>query len=419
MTLEAFGDGVVVEPVEENATSSNSHQPEGLDTFDSDEVIEPTDENKFSDSQVNKLEDQEDESKKEDDDKDEDDKDKDKEDKDPESEKDEKDDEKKSEEKEEERDEKQKGKTLRVKDSEGKIHELDGESTVKVKVKGKSEFVSIEELKSNFSGKKVWTEEIEQAKEKTKQAEIREEKTTKERNDVISKLEKVASMLDDKDANPLQALYYLVDTTGRDTLDFNKRVMDHLSEEVHKLDGMDDTERQLYWRDKEVAAIRSNQAAKADQLKHTKAQEESVAKVNRLRESHGVTEDQFVESNSELVSLGHKNITPEQVVNYSVMKPHYESSEKICGDYEEDMGTTDYDALVDTVANTLKNYPRISQDKALRISLDQLGYDYEEEDAETKRLNDKANAKTVAKVKETYKYGQGGSDAPESFEDLN
>lgn len=411
MTLEAFGDGVVVEPVEENATASNSNQPEGLDTFDSDEVIEPTDESKFSDSQVNKLENQEDEPDKEDDDKDKD--------KDPEPKEDKKDDEEKSEEKEEKRDEKPKGKTLRVKDSNGDVHELDADSTIKVKVKGKSEFVSIEELKSDYSGKKAWTEEIEQAKEKTKAAEAREEKTTKERNHVIGKLEKIAAMLDDKDADPLQALYYLVDTTGRDTLEFNKRVMDHLSDEVRNLDGMDETERQLYWRDKEVAAIRSNQAAKADEAKQTKAQEESFARVHRLRESHGVTEDQFVESNSDLVALGTKDITPEMIVNYSVMKPHYENSEKICGDYEEDMGTKDYDALVDTVANTLKNYPKVSQEKALKISLDQLGYEYEEADAEVKRLNDKANAKKAANVKETYRYGQGNTDAPESFEDLN
>lgn len=419
MALEAFGDGVVVEPVEEHATASNSRQPEGLDTFDDDTVIEPTEENSFTDSQVSKLENQDDEPNKKDDDK-EDDKEK-EEDKTPDPKEDEKDDEKKSEEKEEDGDEKPKGKTLRVKDSEGKIHELDGDSTVKVKVKGKSEFVSIEELKSDYSGRKAWSEEIEQAKEKTKAAEVREERTTRERNEIIGKMEKVASMLDDEEADPLQALYYLVDTTGRDPLAFNKRVMNHMSGEVQKLDGMDETERQLYWSNKEVASIRSNQAAKADQLKQTKAQEDSFAKMNQLRESHGVTEDQFVESNSELISLGHKaeEITPEIIVNYSVMKPHYENSENICGEYEEDLSTNDYDALVDTVALTLKNYPKVSKDKALKISLDQLGYDYEDEDAETKRINDKANAKTAAKVKDSYKYGQGNADAPESFEDYD
>lgn len=415
MELEKFGDGVVVEPVEENATASNAQQPSGIETFDDDAVIEPTEENKFTDSQVNKLEDQEDESKKEDDKKG------DEEDKDPEPKEDEKDDDKGTEKGDEDETEKPKGKLLRVKDSEGKIHELDGESTIKVKVKGKNEFVSIEDLKSNYSGQKAWTEEIETAKEKTKQAEIREERTTKERNEIVGKLEKVASMLDDEDADPLQALYYLVDTTGRDPLEFNKRVMDYLSKEVRSLDGMDDVEKELYWRNKEVAAIRSNQAANADRLEQTKSQEESVAKVNRLRESQGVTEDQFVQSNSELISLGHeaKDITPEMVVNYSVMKPHYESSEKICGDYEEDLGTDDYDALVDTVATTLKNYPRISERKALEISLDQLGYDYEDEDAATQRINDKANAKKKADVKSSYKYGQGDNDAPESFEDYN
>jgi len=383
MTIEtaemaSFDDGVVVE-LSKAGETVNVKQEGDFDSFDDDVVVglPKKEEQEFTDGQVNKLED-DDGTKKEV--------------KDPEPKEDKKDDEKVPEKTDEEKDEKPKGKTLRVKDSEGKVHEIDAESTVKVKVKGKNEFVSIEELKSNYSGEKAWSTEIESAKEKTKEAESKLESFQAEKAVIVSNLEKIATMLDDEESSPLEALNFLVDFTGRDPLAFNKRVMDYLSGEVRTLDGMDDVERELYWKNKEVESFKNNQAAKADEIKTTKADEERRSQIDQLRESQGVSEQQFMDSHQDLVELGYKpnEITPEAMVNYAVMKPHFEEAESTCASYQEDLGDDDFDTLVGTVAKTLKNYPNISEQKALEVSLDQLGWEYGTEEEDFAELNKKA-----------------------------
>lgn len=386
MTVEtavaSFDDDVVVEIPKEGETTSSS-AGSGFDSFDDDGVVElpkKDGEQEFTDGQVNKLED-DDGTKKEE-----------KEVKDPEPKEDKKDDETVLKKTDEEKSEKPKGKTLRVKDSEGKVHELDADSTIKVKVKGKNEFVSIEELKSNYSGEKAWSDEMAQAKEKTQEAESKLESFQAEKAGIVANLEKIASMLDDEESSPLEALNFLVDFTGRDPLAFNKRVMDYLSGEVRTLDGMDDVERELYWKNKEVESFKNNQAAKADEIKQTEAEKGRFAKIDQLRESQGVSEQQFMDSHQDLLSLGYKpnEITPEAMVNYAVMKPHFEKAESTCADYQEDLGDDDFDTLVGTVAKTLKNYPNVSERKALEVSLDQLGWDYGTEEEDFAELNGKA-----------------------------
>lgn len=374
----SFDDDVVVELPKEGEVSTGSKQSDGFDSFDDDVVVElpKKEESEFTDGQVNKLDD-DDGTKKEV--------------KDPEPKEDKKDDEKVPEKTDEEKAEKPKGKTLRVKDSSGTVHELDADSTVKVKVKGKNEFVSIEELKSNYSGEKAWSTEIESAKEKTKEAESKLESFQAEKAGIVTNLEKIASMLDDEERSPLDALDFLVDFTGRDTVAFKKRVMEYLSSEVNTLDGMDDVERELYWKNKEVESFRNNQAAKADEIKQTEAEKGRVAKIDQMRESQGVSEQQFMDSHQDLVSLGYKpnEITPEAMVNYAVMKPHFEKAESTCASYQEDLGDDDFDTLVGTVAKTLRNYPNVSEQKALEVSLDQLGWDYGTEDDDFAELNKK------------------------------
>src|SRR5690606_900303 len=228
-------------------------------------------------------------------------------------------------------------------------------------------------------------------------------------------------MLDSEDKNPLEALHYLVDITGRDTLEFSRKVMDYLSDEVRNLDSMDEVERALYWKNKEVETIRNNQAAKAESLNKTKAERERIDQVDRLRESHGVTVEQFVQSSRELESLGYgkEQVTPQAIVNYAVMKPFYEKAELAVKDYEEDLSDTQIESLISTVANTMKNYPRISEQKALEVALESLGWEYDYED-DFKELNEKTNSAKKVDKADSYRYGspKGGS-VIETFDDFD
>ena len=411
--LESFADDTPIELPSADQHSGNSPQPEGLDTFDDDTPVE------LSDSQTSQLEDKEEvvkdepkkeESKKEDEGK--------------------KDDSEESEKEPEARDEEPKekaeqsipkGRAVRLKDADGNTTDVDLESTIKMKIDGKNEIVQLKDLRDNYSSQVSHDRRMEKLESRNEEIESNSKKFETERNELVDHLTNLSSILDDPDKSPFEALNYLVDMSGRNTLEFNKKVMAHMADEVRNLDGMDDVERELYWRNKELDAIRGNQAAKEEKLTQEKTHRESLERVNQLRESQGVTEDLFVKSHEELIKdLGYKpdEITPEVVVNYAVMKPHYENAEAVVKDVEEDLSDSETDKLISTVANTLKNYPKISKEKALEVSLDLLGWDYEREN-DFKELNDKAGtqAQSAPKKKE-YSYGSQDNKI-ESFEDFD
>lgn len=412
MSNESFDDDTVIE-LEPTAHAGNSSQPSALDTFDNDEPIalEKSAVKMEKKSAIENLEDDEDEDKSDEKPKEE----------------------KKVAEKEDEKKEEisvkagdkpgpVSGKSLRLKDENGTATDVSEDATVKVKVNGKNEFVPLKELRDNYSGKVAWENKFNEIKEEKSQIETESKQFETERNQIVSHLTKIADMLDSDDKNPLEALHYLVDITGRDTLQFSKKVMEYLSEEVHALDSMDDVERQLYWKNKEVETIRSNQAARAENLKNTEAEKERIYKINQLRESHGVTENDFVRSHRELKELGYKDeqITPESVVNYSVMKPHFEKAESLVKDYEQDLGDSEIETLISTVANTMRNYPRISEQKALEVALESLGWDYDYEEDDFKEINEKATKKAHQATQKVghYEYGRRPEqEKAETFDD--
>lgn len=317
--------------------------------------------------------------------------------------------------------EKPSGKTLRLKDGDKSL-DISPEATVKVKVKGKNEFVTIEELKSDYSGRKAWSEEISAAKEKQENAEYQTQKLQEEKGVLIGHLEKIAQMIDDPEKNPLEAFNYLLDITGRDVQTYNKRVFDFMESQIDEMSHMDDVEKELYWTKKKMEAINSNQAAKAESLKQEEAHRELIARVDRLRESQGVSEAQYVEAHGELVKLGldANQITPEQVVEYSIVKPFVERAESLVEPYMEELGDTEIDNLITEVSSILRKRPDISDEDALSIAARMMGYEMEDVDDHINNLNDKVSETPQASSDDGRKY-KASSDPKhiESFDDYD
>jgi len=412
MELDSFDSEVVVElpeaGAEAEASGSVSDGPESFDDMD----VKGLD-----DSQVSQLEDDEGGAKDEPKEEDAKEEDKGKEDDAKEPEKDSK---ATDEEPKEEAKQLPRGKSLRVKDQNGDASDIDLDSTVKIKVNGKNEIVSLKDLRDNYSGKVSYDSKFESLQAEKTSLENDSVQFKAERDEMVDHIKNIASMLDDENKSPFDALNYLVDMSGRSTLDFNKKVMAHMADEVRNLDGMDEVERELYWNKKELDAVRSNQAAKDEKLTTSNAQREKTERITQLRESQGVTESQFVQSHKELKELGYEDnqVTAESIVNYAVMKPHYETAETVCQEYEDDLSDNENEKLISTVANTLKNYPKISEEKALETALNLLGWDYEKEN-DFKELNDKAPEQRQASKKKSgsYEYGKQSHEELDLFDD--
>lgn len=405
--FESFDDNEVIDlPSEDiDGAEGDSANDEGsYESFDDDEVKD-IDDGVLSDKQTNQLEDDDGSDEKEEEDKEE-------KKEEPKEEKEDK------QEKEDEEPAKKefKGKPVKIKAPNGETMEVDSEATFKVKVDGKNEIVTLDELRTNYSGKVAWDKKFDDITREKLEVESTLERQTAEREEITGHLSKIAEMLDDPEISPIEALNYLVDMSGRNKLDFNRKVMDFMAPLVRSLDEMDEVERDLYWNKQEIDYIKSNQAAEAEKIEKSKAQREKIESINKLRESHGVDEDQFVKSYRELESLGYKDVTAEQAVEYAVMKPHYETSEQICGQFQDDLGDDELDKLVTEVALTLRKNPSLPHEKVLDIAVSTLGWDIEELE-ELEELESKTS-KREREIKDSdRKYGNQKYEY-ESFDDF-
>lgn len=318
-------------------------------------------------------------------------------------------------------------KTIRLKSGDDKF-DIPEDATVPVKVKGRKEFVSIQELRDNFSGKKVWSEEIETAKVKQVELEKQKESFEYAREDTRNHFRKIGSMLHDAfenpEADPLAAMKYLVELGGRNVLDFEKRMMDHYGKLALHFSEMDETEQELHWTRRENELLRNNQTAQSKQVEERKAQEQRNQQLAQIREKYGVSEEEYRATEEELEDLGYSldEVTPEQVSHYAALKPLVAQATELTEQFEEDLSTNELEALISGTADTMYKFPDLDAEEALRISAKRLGYEIFREqelinELAEKRKEPQSRLTNKTSPKSAVKYEEDGHI--ESFDDFD
>jgi len=309
------------------------------------------------------------------------------------------------------------GRSLKLKDGKDTL-DLNPDATLKLKVNGKNEIVSVDELMKNYSGKVAYDKKFNELQEDFH--DLKEEKETfgQERDQIVSEMQKIGQMLDNSD-NPLEALFYLVDVSGRSMLDFNKSVVNHMQGEVENLMEMDDVEQDLYWRTKELDYIKNNQAAKDKGFKEQQTQRELQERTGRLRESNGVSEDQYFDASRKLKQLGYDESTPEQVVEYAKMEPHFNRADEIAAEFEEGLGDNEMDQFVTMLAKEISSAPNMSNDDAILIATRKLGWKLDNGDEDIETLNNEldSNSNNHTPDPTSYKRPEGTVESFDDFDD--
>ena len=415
--MDTFGDMTPVEPIVVAATAADSTGGgEGIDSFDNMDVVTElpkeeeevkTEAKKDGDSQVDQLDEEEDKIEKK------------AEEKPKEEEK--KVEEPKEEEKAEEvKEEKPQGKTVRLKDGD-KAVDLSEEATVKVKVKGKNEFVSLADLKKNYSGHVVYDEKIKEADTKLRESEEKSEKFEGQKNAIVNDLKKVVSKMDDVDGNPLDAMKYLLEITNRPVHTYMKRALEAQLDQLSELQEMTETERELYWTKQESEWLRNNQATQDKRLSDENAHRALTQKVDNLREQYGVGEEEYIEVQRELETTG-REITPELVVQAAMFKPvHAQAQEFVMTNFSEDLGDNDLQNLTAGTAQVLFNNPKATNEEAVRLAARSLGYEVSTMEDDVKELESK-NVRPASKATDNshLRYGKElEDDEVDSFDSFD
>jgi len=272
--------------------SPNDEDYEGLSTFDDDYQDVDQDTKKtigLDESAIDKLKDQDEKESDEDD----------------EEKKEKKEEEKSSEEVKEEGEEKPKYKSVKGKIGDESV-DIAEEATVKILVDGKPEYPTVRELMDNYSGKKKWSQEIETAKNEVRT--VRHEKKTleKDKNEVLEHVKAIATLFDEAKEGKksiLSPMEYILSLTGRNIYDYNKLMVDQMAPIVRELDEMSDEGREAFWYKLENEHLKNNRAAEAKLSESSKGLKEKEDQLVKLRESQGVTKEQFILAQEELMEI--------------------------------------------------------------------------------------------------------------------
>jgi len=404
--MDTFGDMSPIEAV--SAAPDSTGGGAGMDTFEDgpvvtevpEEEVEVKDETKTN--QIEQLDDQEEGEKKPE-----------AEEKAPEAE-----------EKEEVQEEKEpevelEGKSLRLKEGD-KAVDINENATIKVKVKGKNEFVSLADLKANYSGKVVYDETIGEAKEKLEHAEAESAKFEGQKNAIVSDLQEVVKRMDDVDGDPLDALKYLLDITGRPVHTYMKRALEAQLDNLTDLQEMTETERELHWSRQESEWLRNNQATRDKQSADDNAQRASVQKIEGLREQYGVSEKEYAQVKSELEQETGES-DPQRIIQLAKFKPVYmESKSFVDTNFANDLGETDLENLTAGTARVLFANPKATNEEAVKLAARELGFEVSTVDEDVKALEAKNPSKPTEAKPTGFKYGKKSTEEHvESFDDYD
>jgi len=307
------------------------------------------------------------------------------------------------------------GKKLRLRMADGDLYNIDAESTIPVKIDGKTEEIPMQELINNYSGKTAWDKKFTEIGKEKKTLEIEKAQVTKQSEELKAHVAKALAPLRAKDGNPMDSLLYLVEMSGDDPYNAYRRIMESNLGELGKLMDMGDVERELYFHKKKDELYSDVAKKRQGKLQEEQTFNQVVQKVDSLRQTYKVTEDAYVDASDELEEiyaaskLNVNDITHEAIVDYASLKPHIAVVKGLIEQYEDNISEGKYGDVVAELSRYLRD------GKADEASIKQIlarNFSVEED---VKELNSKVYSKSAkAPVKKALK--EEPSDL-ESFDD--
>lgn len=248
------------------------------------------------------------------------------------------------------------GKTIKA-FKDGSKFEVPQDATVKVKVDGRSEKVTIQELRDNYSGKQSFDKKFSELESNRKSYESEREQLTRVQTTLRETMGDAQNLLKeaiDLKGDPMAAVNKIVDLLQVDAYDFNRALFNSLHEQVDGLNEMDEFERQAYWLEKKNEHLQNKHQTLQERTRESQAREERESRIDKLRESNGVSEEDFVSAYEELSQNG-EEVTSEQVVRYAANLPFLKTAEDLLEPYEDRLSDDEFEQYMSKVASVMKN----------------------------------------------------------------
>ena len=306
-------------------------------------------------------------------------------------------------------------KKLRLRMADGDLYNIDADSTIPVKIDGKTEEIPMQELINNYSGKTAWDKKFTEIGKEKKTLEFEKASLTKQKESLTHHLNMALGPIKDINKNPIDSLLYLVEMSGEDPYNAYRRIMEANLEEIGTLMDLSEVERELYFH-KKKDELHNNVARKRSEKQQSEQTfNQAVQRIDSLRQAHNVTESAFVDASEELESiykesgLDINSVTDEAIVDYASLKPHIATVRELVEPYVDNISEEKYGDVVAELSRYLRD------GKADEANIKQIlarNFSVEED---VKELNSKVYGKSAkAPVKKALKEE---SSSLESFDD--
>jgi hypothetical protein len=305
------------------------------------------------------------------------------------------------------------GKKLRVKIGDEHFS-LDSNAKMKVKIDGKNEEVTVQELLNNYSGKQAWDKKFTEVGSEKKQI-LQEKQTLQyEKQELKSFMQPVIDIIKDPLKNPIDAFIHIaekLDTTGELSYAIEKRLLEANLDTLVELASMNEEQQEAYFLKKQNARLLKSSEKRIESERETSKSNQLRSQVDKIRETYGVSVEQYSEAFDELKGLlpDNKTLTHEHVVDWASLKPITPQVEEILKPFLDEIDDSDYSGIVTSLSRSLRD-GKLSKEQIQKIVKDEYGVP-----TEVKQLNTKLNIGKKKKVEEP----EEKSDRIDTFDDMD
>lgn len=227
-----------------------------------------------------------------------------------------------------------------VKKSRGKFNDdnidVPDDTTFAVTIDGKKEFVSLNDLKSNFSGKVSYEKKFQDIKRDNLKIKAEKEDMESDRAELMERVSDIKNFISGAmkgEVSPFAAVEYFCNLTGVSAFDYNKKMIDHYIPVIEHLIDATDSEKNAYFAMLENSYLKNNQAATSKLNEAKESLKEQDASFSKKLESLGVGKEDFSIARQELKEMNKDASNPDKVLKYI----HFKNLFSIAGEASEKM----------------------------------------------------------------------------------
>ena len=269
-------------------------------------------------------------------------------------------------------------------------YSLDSQATMKVKIDGKMTEVPIQELANDFSGRETLKKRFSDLDVKNKATEAKYQAIVQREQQINGLLDPIVKTIKDPLKDPTEAIIFLaekLDKTGDLAATIEKRMLEANLERLLELSNMSEPEQEAFFVKKQnERLLKAAERRNVEEAELTKSNQ-LRAHVDKLRQTYGVSVDQYSEAFDELRStLGDSHpLTHEQIVDWASQKPHHSTVQKILEPYQDEIDEDDYSGIVAQFSRDLRDR-KLTQEQLQKVVKAEFGVP-----PVVKKLNTKLN----------------------------